>query len=136
MSNAEKGASGVPATNGVPATIPNVPAPPRRFSLRTQLSKTYNEDDMFRWVVRTGLVISVILVAVFVICALGIHRQWKDALNILIGATSPTSIPDASYGFTLTIALIGYLVVPAFIGLIVSVLAAAMAVRRVYRRGT
>jgi hypothetical protein len=88
---------------------------------------------MFRWVVKAGLVIAVVLAVVFVICALGIHKQWKDALNILIGAAAPTSVPGAPYGFTVTIAIIGYLIVPAFIGVVVSALAAALAVRRVTR---
>jgi hypothetical protein len=127
----------VPAGKTVPATdttarkdSPVIPLPPRRLSWRTRLTTTYNDDDMFRWVVNTGGIVAVILAIVFVICAFGIHRQWKDALNILIGAASPTSVPGVHYVFTATIAIIGYIIVPAFIGVVVTTLAAAMAVRQ------
>jgi hypothetical protein len=63
--------------------------------------------------------------------------KWALAFNILVGDSSPND-PSIHVGWNyfaaLVIAMIGYFVVPAFIGAAASVIVSVVAVRRITRQ--
>jgi ABC-type phosphate/phosphonate transport system permease subunit len=70
----------------------------------------------------------------FVGTALAIGSRWKLAFDILIGEAPPDRAHHVSYILAALLAFVGYAIVPAFIGAIVSVIVAFVAVRRITTR--
>jgi hypothetical protein len=90
----------------------------------------YNEDPTLRFLLRRGPYVLIAFGAAYVVGAIGIGSRWKLAADIFLGS-SDASIVHGGYGFALMLALVGYLLVPAFIAAVVSAIIATLAIRRV-----
>lgn len=109
--------------------LPDTTFPQPRFVSR--LKDTYAGNEVFRWVVLATPVVLCFFGVLWVGMAILLGDRWKLALALFVGADAPdVSTPRHPYAPALVLVLVGYLLVPAFIGAVVSAIISVIAVRR------
>jgi hypothetical protein len=94
------------------------------------LQDEYTRNEIFHWLVKSAPMVIVVISVAWVLLALAIGQQWKLAFDILIGSSQPNGHSHAPYPAALAIAAMGYLLVPALIGAVVSAMVSVIAVPR------
>jgi ABC-type Fe3+ transport system permease subunit len=114
--------------------FPQVPPPPRK-TLRLRIHRLRSSDDLFRWLWRHVWWLVLLFAIVYVLGALAIDGwwpgKWKMALDLLLGDAPPSAILGPGYFAAAALAILGWLLAPALVGAIVSLIVARLTVRRV-----
>lgn len=131
-------AQGEPASSGArhlaASDLPEVPAPPRRLSQRTRIGRLKESSPVFRWLWRHVWWLFLLFLGLYLLGSLAIGGwrpgAWKLALDIMVGGAPPSAVKGPGYFAAAALSLLGWLVVPAIVGSIASLIVGLLTVRR------